>query len=74
MRLIELLRGAAENIEEHSLDTLANLLHVAADTIDSNNVYKLKWAEVAERCARLEKENETLLAEKNSFRNLKNDR
>jgi hypothetical protein len=73
MRLVEMLRNTAENIEEHSLDTVAELLRVAADTIDNSNVYKLKWAELAERCAKLEKENGTLLAEKNSFWNTEND-
>lgn len=73
MRLTELLRETANNLHEHSPDALANLLYVAADTIDNNNIYKVKWAEIAEKCARLEKENETLLAEKNAFRKLEND-
>lgn len=73
MRLTELLRETADHLHEHSPDTLANLLHVAADTIDNNNIYKVKWAEIAEKCARLEKENETLLAEKTSLRKLEND-
>lgn len=73
MRLTELLRETANNLHEHSPDTLANLLLIAADTIDNNNIYKVKWAEIAEKCARLEKENETLLAEKNALRKLEND-
>ena len=73
MRFTELLREAAESIEDHDPNTIANLLRTAADTIDNNNVYKVKWAEIAERCARLEKENETLLAEKSSFWDPKND-
>lgn len=63
MRLTEFMRDTAENISDHSLDTLSNLLIAAADTIDSQNVYKLKWAEIAEKYSRLEKEYETLLAE-----------
>lgn len=62
MRLTEFMRDAAENISDHSLDTLSNLLVAAADTIDSQNVYKLKWAEIADKYSRLEKEYETLLA------------
>lgn len=69
MRFTELLRDVGQNIEDHSNDAIASLLYTAADTIDNNNVYKLKWAELGEQCARLEKENETLLAELKILRN-----
>lgn len=69
MRFIELLRDVSQNIEDHHNDVVCSLLRTAADTIESQNLYKLKWAEMADRCAILEKENETLLAQIHTLRN-----
>ena len=69
MRFVELLRDISNNLEEHNNDTVSSLLMTAADHIESQNLYKLKWAEMADRCAILEKENETLLAQINTLRN-----
>lgn len=73
MTFVELLRDAALNIEDHHNDVVCSLLRTAADHIDSQNIYKLKWAEMADRCVALEKENETLLAQINILRNQKNE-
>lgn len=69
MRFTELLRDVATNIEDHTNDAVSSVLRTAADTIDNQNVYKLKWAELADRCATLEKENESLLAQIQTLRN-----
>lgn len=68
MKFIDLLRDVSDNIEDHHNDVVCSLLRTAADTIENQNVYKLKWAQLAERCAILEKENETLLATVNQNR------
>lgn len=69
MRFVELLRDVSQSIEDHNNDTVSSLLLTAADHIENLDVYKLKWAELAERCAALEKVNETLLAQINELRN-----
>ena len=69
MRLTELLRDVGQNLEAHNNDTVSSLLFTAADTIDNNNVYKLKWAELGEQYAILEKHYETVLAELKTLRN-----
>lgn len=69
MRFVELLRDVSYNIEDHNNDTVCSLLRTAADTIETQNIYKLKWAELADRFAILEKENETLLAQVHTLRN-----
>jgi hypothetical protein len=68
MRFTELLRDVGRSLEDHNNDTVSSLLYSAADLIDNQSVYKLKWAEIAEHCAKLEKENETLLAELKTLR------
>ena len=69
MRFTELLRDVSQSIEDHSNDSVCIMLRTAADIIDNQNVYKLKWAELADRCAILEKENEKLLAQIQVLRN-----
>jgi hypothetical protein len=69
MRLTELLRDVGQNLEDHHNDTVSSLLFTAADTIDNNNVYKLKWAELGEQYAILEKHYETVLAKLKTLRN-----
>ena len=63
MKFTDLLREAAAVPEELNKTELFHLLVTAADIIEKQSVYKLKWAEVAGRCATLEKENESLLAQ-----------
>jgi hypothetical protein len=69
MRFTELLREVSSGIEDHTNDSVCSILRTAADIIDNQNVYKLKWAELADRCAILEKENESLLAQIQTLRN-----
>lgn len=69
MRFTELLREVSDGIEDHTNDSVCSILRTAADIIDNQNVYKLKWAELADRCAILEKENESLLAQIQTLRN-----
>lgn len=73
MRLTELLRDVGQNLEDHNNDTISSLLLTAADAIDNNNVYKLKWAELGEQYATLEKAHETVLAELKTLRNTKDE-
>jgi hypothetical protein len=72
-RFTELLRDVGQTLEDHNNDTVSSLLYTAADTIDNNNIYKIKWAELGEKYAQLEKENETLLAELKTLRNIKDE-
>lgn len=69
MRFVELLRDVSKNLDNHNIDTISSLFLTAADHIESQNLYKVKWAEMADRCAALEKENETLLAQIHTLRN-----
>ena len=69
MRLTELLRDVGQNLEDHHNDTVSSLLLTAADAIDNNNIYKVKWAELGEQYATLEKHYETVLAELKTLRN-----
>lgn len=69
MRLTELLRDVADNLEISDPDMVASVLRTAADTIESNNIYKVKWAELGEQYATLEKHYETVLAELKTLRN-----
>lgn len=69
MRFTELLRDVSFSIEDHSNDSVCSILRTAADLIDNQNIYKLKWAELSNRCAILEKENEKLLAQIQVLRN-----
>jgi hypothetical protein len=69
MRFVELLRDVSNNIQDHNNDTVSSLLLTAADHIQNLDIYKLKWAELADRCLALETENETLLAQINTLRN-----
>jgi hypothetical protein len=69
MRFTELLRDVSDNLEDHTNDSVCSILRTAADIIDNQTVYKLKWAELANRCAILEKENESLLAQIQTIRN-----
>lgn len=69
MKFTELLRDVSHNLEDHSNDSVSSVLKTAADIIDNQNVYKLKWAELADRYATLEKENESLLAQIQTLRN-----
>lgn len=69
MRLTELLRDVGQNLEDHNNDTISSLFFTAADALENNNIYKLKWAELGEQYATLEKAHETLLAELKTLRN-----
>lgn len=73
MRFTDLLRNVADSLDDHHPDMIGSLLLTAADNIDNQNIYKLKWAEIAEKYAKLEKENETLLDELKTHRKTKDD-
>lgn len=62
MKFIELLREAAAIPHELNAKEIGHLLRGAADLIEHQQIYKLRWAEAADKCARLERENESLLA------------
>jgi hypothetical protein len=73
MRFTELLRDVLLNTNDYSQETILSILETSADMIDSLHSYKVLWATVADKCARLEKENEALLDELKIYRNTKND-